>query len=103
MRHHLIAAAALAALAGGTAASAQSGQAGSHNPAIKDGAPHIAAAPASGANSFTADQARGRFAKAGYTAVSKPMKRDGVWHATATKDGKRATVMLDYKGNVTAR
>ncbi len=98
----LITAAALAALAGSPAA-AQSGQAGSHNPAIKDGAPHATAAPARGANSFTAAQARGRFAKAGYTGLSGLNKQDGLWQGTATKGGRRATVMLDYKGNVTAR
>lgn len=102
MLHHLIAAAALVAAAGSPAI-AQSGQAGSHNPAIKDGAPHTTAAPARGANSFTEAQARGRFAKAGYTGLSKLTKQDGLWQGTAMKGGKRATVMLDYKGNVTAR
>ena len=84
-------------------AGAQTMQAGSHNPALKNGAPHQVAAPATGANSFTESQARGRLAKAGYTGVSKLTKSNGLWQGTAVKGGKRATVMLDYKGNVTAR
>jgi putative membrane protein len=100
MFRYFVAASMLASLAGGAVAQTHSG---SHNPAIKDGAPRMAAAPARGANSFTEDQARGRFAKAGYGAIGKLTKQDGVWQGTATKAGKRATVMLDYKGNVTAR
>jgi len=100
MIRYLVAASAVALVA--TAAPAQT-QAGSHNPAIKNGAPHGVVAPAEGANSFTQDQARGRFAKAGYTVASKPIKQNGLWHATATKNGKRLTVMLDYKGNITTR
>ena len=86
-----------------SAAGAQTIQAGSHNPALKNGVPHQVAAPASGANSFTEHQARGRFIKAGYIGLSKLTKSDGLWQGTAMKAGKRATVMLDYKGNVTAR
>lgn len=101
MFRHLAAVSAVALLASG--AGAQSGQTGSHNPALKNGAPHAVATPAHGANSFTQSQARGRFAKAGYTGVSKLTKHDGLWQGTAMKGGKSATVMLDYKGNVTAR
>ena len=108
MFRYLAAASAVALLASGVAAQTPSAQtqqhqAGSHNPALKNAAPHPVAAPARGANSFTEDQARGRFAKAGYTGVSKLTKADGLWQGTAMKGGKRATVMLDYKGNVTAR
>ena len=101
MKRFVIAAAAMTLCAG--SAMAQSHQAGSHNPAVKNGAPHTIAAPAKGANSFTEDQARGRFAKAGYTGITKLTKRNGLWQGTAMKGGKRATVMLDYKGNITAR
>jgi hypothetical protein len=101
MVRHIVALSAAVLLA--SAAGAQSPQAGSHNPAVKNGAPHTIAAPAKGANSFTESQARGRFAKAGYTGLTKLTKRDGLWQGTAMKHGKRATVMLDYKGNVTAR
>ena len=86
-----------------SSAGAQTTQAGSHNPVVKDGAPHKVMAPARGANSFTEDQARGRFTKAGYTGLSKLTKAGGLWQGTAMKGGKRQTVMLDYKGNVTAR
>jgi len=81
----------------------QPAQTSNHNPALKSGAPHKIAAPAKGANSFTAGQARGRLAKAGYTKVTGLKKADGLWHATATKDGKQQTVTLDYKGNITAQ
>lgn len=87
----------------GTAAFAQSAQTGSHNPALKDGKPHTIQAPAKGSNSFTEDQARGRFAKAGYTGLGKLTKSNGLWHTTAMKGGKKATVMLDYKGNITSK
>jgi hypothetical protein len=100
MVRYLMAASAFALVASG--ASAQT-QANSHNPAVKNGAPHGVAAPAKGANSFTEDQARGRFAKAGYTVASKLTKQNGLWQGMATKGGKRVTVMLDYKGNITAR
>jgi len=79
-------------------------QAGSHNPAIKDSSAHGVAAPAKGANSFTRGQATKRLAKAGYTGITGLTKdSDGVWMATATKDGKSVQVGLDYKGNVTVR
>lgn len=86
-----------------TGASAQTAQGGSHNPAIKDSAPHKIAEPAEGANSFTEDQARGRFTKAGYTQVGKLTQKDGLWHGMAHKNGKEIAVMLDYKGNITVR
>lgn len=100
MIRYLVAASAVALIASGAPAQTQ---AGSHNPAVKNGAPHGVAAPAKGANSFTQDQARGRFAKAGYAVASKLTKQDGLWQGVATKDGKRVTVMLDYKGNITTR
>ena len=95
--------AACAALLLATGASAQTAQTADHNPVVKNGAPHTIAAPARGANSFTANQARGRFAKAGYTSVTQLTKAGGTWQAMAMKGGRRHTVMLDYKGNITAR
>lgn len=77
---------------------------GSHNPAIKDSKPATVAAPAAGANSFTEDQARGRFAKAGFGTVSALAKDgNGVWRGKAMRAGKSVDVALDYKGNVTPR
>lgn len=57
--------------------------------------------PARGANSFGADQARGRIADRGFQDVSGLSKDDdGVWRGRATKDGRQVGVWLDYKGNV---
>ena len=100
MLRYVLAASAMLSLAGGAVAQTHSG---SHNPAMKEGSPKMTAAPAKGANSFTEAQARGRFTKAGYSGIGKLMKRDGVWQGTAMKGGKQATVMLDYKGHITAR
>ncbi|QBM75176.1 hypothetical protein E2E30_04940 [Sphingomonas sp. AAP5] len=102
MKRIILAAAAVAALS--SSAFAQSGHPGSHNPAIKDSDVGHVATPASGSNSFTEAQARGRIAKAGYAGVSKLAKdRDGVWRGVAMRHGKRVQVGLDYKGNVTTR
>ncbi len=60
------------------------------------------AAPVAGKNSFTKDQAKSRIEKAGYTDVGGLKLNDqGVWRATASKDGKPAIVSLDFQGNVT--
>ena len=57
--------------------------------------------PASGANSFSEGQARGRIEDKGFTNVTGLTKDDnGVWRGTGTKDGQSAQVWLDYKGNV---
>lgn len=54
-----------------------------------------------GANSFTAAQAKSRLAQNGYSEVADLTKGgDGIWHATASKNGARVHVQLDYKGNV---
>ena len=99
MRLHNLGAALAAAIA--TASFAQA-DTGSHNPATKNPAAHTTAMAAKGRNSFTESQARGRIAKAGYADVSKLAKnRNGVWQGTATKDGAKVNVALDYKGNVT--
>jgi len=59
-------------------------------------------APVAGKNSFTEDQAKSRIEDAGYTDVSGLKLDDqGVWRATAKKDGKEAGVSLDFQGNVT--
>lgn len=99
MKRPLFAAVAATALLASGAMAQQ--QQGSHNPAIKDGSPHMVAAPAHGANSFTEDQARGRLMKAGFARVSKLRKDNkGVWRGTAQRGGKQASVGVDYKGNV---
>lgn len=96
----IVAAAALAT----TGAQAQTGQQGSHNPAIKDSSPHHIAMPAKGHSSFSKDQVRGRLTKAGYTSISNlKATQDGAWQASAMKNGKQVNVTLDYKGNITAQ
>jgi predicted transcriptional regulator len=59
-------------------------------------------APIAGKNSFTEDQAKSRIEKAGYMDVTGLKLDDqGVWRASAMKDGKQANVSLDFQGNVT--
>ena len=61
-------------------------------------------APVAGANSFTKDQAMSRIEAKGFANVSGLMKdKDGIWRATASKDGVSTDVALDYQGNVTAK
>lgn len=56
-----------------------------------------------GANSFTEGQARAAIEKQGYAAVGALSQgADGVWSATATKDGVQSKVSVDYKGVVSA-
>lgn len=63
--------------------------------------PRTTAAPVSGANSFTESQARARIEEKGFGNVTELKKDDqGVWRATAMKDGKSLAVALDYQGNV---
>jgi hypothetical protein len=72
------------------------------NAAIKD--PDTTGLPSKGANSFTKSQAEARIAKAGYSSVTGLTKdKDGLWRASATKDGKTVEVSLDFKGNVNAQ
>lgn len=60
------------------------------------------AAPVAGENSFTEDQAKERIEAKGYAAVTGLTKgEDGIWSASATKDGKPTTVKLDFQGNIT--
>ncbi|MBM7045501.1 MULTISPECIES: PepSY domain-containing protein [Rhizobium] len=69
-------------------------------PAIKTG--QNPGAPVAGKNSFTEAQAKSRIEDAGYKDVAGLKLDDqGVWRATATKDGKQAGVSLDFQGNVT--
>lgn len=59
-------------------------------------------APVAGKNSFTEGQAKARIEEAGYTDVTGLKLDDqGVWRASATKEGKQASVSLDFQGNVT--
>jgi hypothetical protein len=103
MKRIIMAVAALGLATTGAAAQS-SGQSGSHNPVVKDGTAHHVAAPAKGHSSFTESQAKGRLAKAGYTDITDLKgTENGAWQGMAMKNGKKVTVTLDYKGNVTAR
>ena len=55
-----------------------------------------------GKNSFTEAQAKSRIEEAGYKDVAGLKLDDqGVWRATASKDGAPANVSLDFPGNIT--
>jgi len=87
-----------------TASSAQTAaQSGPQNPAVKTDAINNSDMPVKGANSFTMSEAQSRIADKGYTHVSG-LKKDsaGVWRGTATKDGHRVHISVDYQGNVNA-
>lgn len=69
-------------------------------PAVSTGQNPVA--PIAGKNSFTEDQAKSRIEAAGYTDVTGlKLDNQGVWRATAKKDGKDTGVSLDFQGNVT--
>jgi len=80
---------------------------GAVSPAASNGAVNAdanttnpAVAPAS--NSFTEGEAKGHIEHAGYSDVSNLQKtKDGLWTATAKKDGKSVGVTVDFKGAVT--
>ncbi|PSH61932.1 hypothetical protein [Phyllobacterium sophorae] len=60
------------------------------------------AAPVPGANSFTEGQAKERIEEKGYSEVADLTKgEDGIWTASAMKDGKPLKVQLDFQGNIT--
>jgi hypothetical protein len=76
-------------------------QTGPQNPAVKSTDQNNSSAPVAGANSFTLSEARSKIEAQGYTHVHKLKKgHDGVWRATAMKDGHTGPVSVDYQGNV---
>jgi len=85
-------------------ASAQTpAQPGPQNPALQTQSGNTSDMPVKGANSFTRSEATSRIAKQGYTHIGTLQKDSaGVWRGTATKDGQRVPVSLDYQGNVNA-
>jgi hypothetical protein len=86
-----------------TAAMPAFGQTSGSTPAINTPGTQNPGAPVPGENSLTEDQARERMEEAGYTDITGLKLDDqGIWRATAMKDGKSVTVTLDYQGNVTA-
>ena len=59
------------------------------------------APPIPGANSFTESEARSRIEASGYTNVTD-LKKDSqsIWRGNAMKDGKPASISLDFQGHV---
>lgn len=93
---------AIALIVAAPAAWAQSAKPGD-KPAIVTPGEQNPAAPVTGENSFTEDQAKARIGDAGYTGISDLALDDtGVWRAKAIKDGKPVVVSLDYQGNIVA-
>ncbi|WP_027998184.1 PepSY domain-containing protein [Sinorhizobium arboris] len=92
-----------AAVLMGTAAAPLFAQTAGNTPAIATPGTENPTAPVPGENSFTEDQARERMEKAGYTGI-KGLKLDdqGIWRATATKNGRSVPIALDFQGNVVA-
>lgn len=57
--------------------------------------------PAHGANSFSRGEATRRLEARGFQSVSNlRLDHDGVWRASATRNGQPVQAWLDYKGNV---
>ncbi len=78
----------------------QNAAAGDQNQAVATTGAN-ATQPAKGANSFTDGEARRRIESSGYAAVADLKKDDdGIWRGSATKDGAKVGVWLDYKGNI---
>ena len=71
------------------------------NNAVSTSSDNNTARPASGANSFTEDQARSRIEANGYTKVSGLTKDSGgIWRGTGMKGDANHDVAVDYQGNV---
>lgn len=101
MRYLLAAAAACTLFSSVAIAQTMPAENGPQNPAVKSMQDNNSATPVAGANSFTKSQAKSAIEAKGYTHVVK-LKKDGngVWRATATKDGQSGPVSIDYQGNV---
>lgn len=74
------------------------------NPAIDTADTSQQAALTPGASSFTESQAREAIVKQGYADVGAlAQNENGVWSASATRNGAKVTASVDYKGVVTAQ
>lgn len=93
--------AALCLAASSAAAQSETPKTSQTTPAVSSSGETNPGAPVAGKNSFTEAQAKSRMENAGYKDVSGLKLDDqGVWRATATKDGKQANVSVDFQGNV---
>ena len=78
-------------------------QPGPQNPAVKTDSGNNSDMPVKGANSFTQSEAKSKITAQGYSHVGTLRKdANGVWRGSATKDGQRMHVSVDYQGNVNA-
>jgi protein CpxP len=85
----------------------QSNTAGSGNAAVNNkpaDSPQTTGSVEPGANSFTEDQVRSRFAAQGLMNVTDLRKDDqGIWRGKAMRNGQQVSVALDYKGTIQAQ
>ena len=101
MRPLIFTAAAITLFASAAFAQDVPAQQGPSNPAVKSMDQNNSSAPVAGANSFTKSEARSQIMAKGYTHVTHLRKdANGVWRATATKDGQSGPISVDYQGNV---
>ncbi len=101
MRFALGAVAACTVFASVAVAQTPPAQNGPNNAPVKSMHENNSNAPVAGANSFTRSQAKSAIEAKGYTNVVNLNKdSNGVWRATATKDGQTGPVSVDYQGNV---
>jgi len=71
------------------------------NPAVKDTNRNTAAAPVTGANSFTEGEAKSRIESRGFANVTQLRKDEqGIWRGRAQRNGTTVDVALDFQGNV---
>ncbi len=85
----------------------QSNTAGSGNAAVNNkpaDSPQTTGSVEPGANSFTEDQVRSRFAAQGLMNITDLRKDDqGIWRGKAMRNGQQVSVALDYKGTIQAQ
>lgn len=84
------------------AAFAEEAQDSTVKPAITSPNSTNPSAPVKGKNSFIESQAKMQIEKKGFTNVTNlKLGDDGVWRASAQRDGVPVSVTVDYQGNVT--
>ncbi len=93
---------ALGTLAFAGAAFAQEATDSPAKPAITTPNSTNPSAPVKGKNSFIESQAKMQIAKSGFSNVTNlKLGEDGIWRASAERNGVPVSVALDYQGNVT--
>ena len=103
MKYYIVGLASIFLTAAPTFAQSETPTTSQTTPAVSTSGEQNPGAPVAGENSFTEAQAKSRIEEAGYTNVSHlKLDTQGVWRATATKDGKQGGVALDFQGNIVA-